>query len=53
MKKLLSFLMFVTMLATLASCGKSEPRSVAEKAIKCVIAEDYRGYFDCVSLVST
>ena len=48
MKKLLSFLMFVTMLATLASCGKSEPRSVAEKAIKCVIAEDYRGYFDCV-----
>lgn len=48
MKKLLSFLMFVTMLATLASCGKSEPRSVAEKAIKCIIAEDYRGYFDCV-----
>ena len=36
------------MVAMLASCGKSEPRSVAEKAIKCAINEDYRGYFDCV-----
>lgn len=48
MKKLLSFLMFTAVLAVLASCGKSEPRTVAEKALQCVIDEDYRGYFDCV-----
>ncbi|GJG37350.1 hypothetical protein PRLR5107_25050 [Prevotella lacticifex] len=32
----------------LISCGKSEPRRVAEKALDSVIDEDYRGYFDCV-----
>ena len=48
MKKLLSFLMFTAVLAVLASCGKSEPRTVAEKALQCAIDEDYRGYFDCV-----
>lgn len=40
--------MFTAVLAVLASCGKSEPRTVAEKALQCVIDEDYRGYFDCV-----
>lgn len=48
MKKLLSFIMFTAVLAVFASCGKSEPRTVAEKALQCAIDEDYRGYFDCV-----
>ena len=48
MKKLLSSLLFAAMAIMLVSCGKSEPRSVAEKALHCVIEQDYRGYFDCV-----
>ena len=48
MKKLLSSLLFAAMAIMLVSCGKSEPRSVAEKALDCVIEQDYRGYFDCV-----
>ena len=48
MKKLLSSLLFAAMAIMLVSCGKSEPRAVAEKALHCVIEQDYRGYFDCV-----
>ena len=48
MKKLLSFVMFDAMAVMLASCGKSEPRTVAEKSIDCAIKQDYRGYFDCI-----
>ena len=48
MKKLLSFVLFAAMAAMLASCGKSEPRAVAEKAINCAINQDYRGYIDCI-----
>ena len=48
MKKLLSSLLFAAMAIMLVSCGKSEPRTVAEKALHCVIEQDYRGYFDCV-----
>jgi hypothetical protein len=48
MKKLLSFVMLAVMAVMLTGCGKSEPRRVAEKALDCVINQDYRGYFDCV-----
>ena len=48
MKKLLSFVLFAAMVTMLASCGKSEPRAVAENAINCAINQDYRGYFDCI-----
>lgn len=48
MKRLLSIAIFATMCVMLISCGKSEPRRVAEKALDSVIDEDYRGYFDCV-----
>lgn len=48
MKKLLSSLLFAAIAIMLVSCGKSEPRTVAEKALDCVIDQDYRGYFDCV-----
>ena len=48
MKKLLSFVLFAAMVTMLASCGKSEPCAVAEKAINCAINQDYRGYFDCI-----
>ncbi|WP_223929485.1 DUF4878 domain-containing protein [Prevotella lacticifex] len=48
MKRLLSIAIFAAMCVMLISCGKSEPRRVAEKALDSVIDEDYRGYFDCV-----
>ena len=48
MKKLLSFVLFVAMATLLASRGKSEPRTVAEKSIDCAIKQDYHGYFDCI-----
>ena len=48
MKRLLSIAIFTAMCALLISCGKSEPRRVAEKALDSIIDEDFRGYFDCV-----
>ena len=48
MKRLLSIAIFAAMCVMLISCGTSEPRRVAEKALDSVIDEDYRGYFDCV-----
>ncbi len=48
MKKLLKFVFFVAIAFMLACCGKSEPRTVAEKSLDCIIKQDYRGCLEYV-----
>lgn len=48
MKKLLNFVFFVAIAFMLACCGKSEPRTVAEKSLDCIIKQDYRGCLEYV-----
>lgn len=46
MKKMLLFVTAALFMLTLCSCSESTPEDVTEKAIKCIIDKDYKGYVD-------
>lgn len=49
MKKVFLAVMVCVLAGVMTSCSSSNsPRNVAEKALGCIVKEDYRGYFDCV-----
>ena len=48
MKNLFSLLFVITLSMFITACSSNSPRNTAEKALDCLINEDYRGYFDYV-----
>ena len=46
MRKLFSLLAIVMAMALFSSCSSDSPSGVAEKAMKCIKAKDYKGYAD-------
>lgn len=47
MKKLLSFAAVCLLVMALCSCASANtPEGVAEKALKCLVSKDYKGYVD-------
>lgn len=45
-KKLTVLLSLVAVALLMVSCTANSPKSVAEKAVKCIIDKDYEGYVD-------
>lgn len=48
MRKVLFAFVACIMAGIMTSCSNNTPRGVAEKAMECIIDEDYREYFDYV-----
>ena len=50
MKKLMSFVIAVFAILAITACSSNSPKDVAEKAMKCIVNQDYKGYVDLVYL---
>lgn len=50
MKKLMSFVIAVFAILAFTACSSNSPKDVAEKAMKCIVNQDYKGYVDLVYL---
>jgi hypothetical protein len=48
MRKLISLLAIVITAALISSCSSNSPKAVAEKAMKCIMDKDYKGYVNLV-----
>lgn len=46
MKKLLTIVCAVMAVLVMAACSSNSPKATAEKAVKCIIDKDYKGYVD-------
>lgn len=50
MKKLMSFVIAVFAILAITACSSNSPKDVAEKAMKCLVNQDYKGYVDLIYL---
>lgn len=50
MKKLMSFVIAVFAIFAITACSSNSPKDVAEKAMKCIVNQDYKGYVDLIYL---
>lgn len=50
MKKLMSFVIAVFAILAITACSSNSPKDVAEKAMKCIVNQDYKGYVDLIYL---
>lgn len=46
----MSFVIAVFAILAITACSSNSPKDVAEKAMKCIVNQDYKGYVDLVYL---